>query len=280
MQNQRLTWTLIALAAATFSFGDYMHMIQARDTSVSPPNETFIWNYDSFNDLVSHTNGTWDSVQIDIVETFRTVGLAYDGKYRMMLQNRDTGEPNESYIWTYDTYGDMVNGTNGTWALMQADIADEFQTVSLFYDGAYHMMLQKRDTSTSPPTETYLWSYNTFNDLVTDTNGSWQSMQFDVPSDYQTVGVAYDGKYRMMVQSRDPFASPPTESYIWTFDTLNDMVNHLGGTYVSGQFDVAEDYYTVGLAYVPVPEPSTIVALGLGGLTVIRRRRRRVHCNR
>jgi len=134
-------------------------------------------------------------------------------------------------------------------------------------------MLQNRSTAGGLPTETYIWSYGSYNDFINHNNGSFVSWQADVLADYITTGLTYDGQYRLMLQKRDTSGGVTGESFLWTFNTFNDLVN-LNGSAEQWQADVISNYRAAGLAYTPVPEPATMAMIGLGAAAILRRRNR------
>lgn len=76
-----------------------------------------------------------------------------------------------------------------------------------------------------------------------------------------------------MLQKRDSSGGVTGESFLWTFNTFNDLVN-LNGSAEQWQADVISNYRAAGLAYTPVPEPATMAMIGLGAAAILRRRNR------
>lgn len=215
-------------------------------------------------------------MSIDVASSYHTVGLEYDGKYRLILQSRDTSfaPPFETFIWSYNTYEDLINHNSLGFESIAGDVAPDYQIAELMYDGKYRLLLQNRSTDGPPPSESFLWTFDTYADLVSF-NGSFVSMQVDVAGAYSTVGLTYDGKYRMMLQNRDTDTTPPIESYLWTYNTLDDFINHTNGTFESMDINVAGAFRTAGLAYeAPVPEPATLSALAIGAVALLKRRKK------
>jgi len=269
-----LTVLCFGLAASAAAQENYRLMLERQDTTEAPPDQSYVWSYGSFGNLVQH-NGSFDPMAIDVAPEFKTVGLEYDGKYRLLLQARDTNAnpPNETFVWSYNTYEDLINHNSLGFESLAGNLDSEYQIAELMYDGKYRLLLQNRSTAGGPPSESYLWSFDTYSDMISF-NGTFVSMGVNIADEYSTVGLTYDGKYRMILQNRDTGTNPPTESYIWTYDTFDDFVNHANGTFESMDINLQSTFRTAGLAYEPVPEPATMAALGLGVAALLRRRRK------
>lgn len=263
-----------ALASTAVAQGQFRTILQNRDTTLSPPEESYVHSYGSYGDLVSG-NGSADSWNLNIAGSFVTAEFEYDGQYRVMLQNRDTGPGNggdETYIWTFDTYDDLIAGA-GSADQWQINVSGDYRTVGLAYDGQYRVMLQNRSTSPGVVGESFIWTFATYADLVAG-NGTADEWGVNVAGTFQTAGMTYDGQYRVMLQNRDTGpGNGGDETYIWTYDTYDDLIAGVGSV-DQWQVDVAGTYSTVGLAYEPVPEPATMAVLGLGALAALRRRRK------
>ena len=47
-------------------------------------NESYIYSYDTFEDLLANNYSSYSATQIDWSSTYSTAGLAYDGAYHLM----------------------------------------------------------------------------------------------------------------------------------------------------------------------------------------------------
>jgi len=210
-----------------------------------------------------------------VIALMATKGLAIDD-YHQMLERRDTSgsQPGESYLWTFDTLGDLVSGNASNSHALTLNVASTFKTSDIMFDGKYHQMLEMRDTSGNQPGESYLWTFDTLGDLVSGNASNSQALTLNVASTFNTAGLMFDGKYHQMLEMRDTSGNQPGESYLWTFDTLGDLVSGNASASQALSLNVAGSFRTAGIAYEPVPEPATIAVLGLGAIALIRRRRK------
>ncbi|WP_017669157.1 PEPxxWA-CTERM sorting domain-containing protein [Sandarakinorhabdus sp. AAP62] len=159
--------------------------------------------------------------------TLATAAQADSVTYRMMLQSRtDTAAPNEVYVASYADYPNLQSGTLGPGSTFtQIGISSAFEIAGLTHDGsAYRMMLQSR-TDTAAPDEVYIASYANYADLLIGKLGPGSTFtQIGISSAFRIAGLAYDGSYRMMLQSRADTAAP-NEIYIASYATYADLLS-------------------------------------------------------
>jgi len=270
--------TLFAFFAAFSGASGYKLELQSRADTAAPL-EVYMANFGSYDDIITGNVGAGSAfANIDISPSFQIAGLTYDGKYRMALETRsDAAGPLEVYMATFDTYSDLMLSNLGSGSgFTQIDVAPNFQIASIAYDGKYRVLLESR-ADTSAPLEAYMASFDTYGDLLNAHLGTGSAFtQLDVSPSFRIAGLTFDGKYRMALETRTD-ASSPLEVYMANFDTFDDLMNaNLGSGSAYSQIDISPDYQIVGLAYEPspVPEPSTIVVLGIGILPFIRKRRK------
>ncbi|MBS1707182.1 MAG: PEP-CTERM sorting domain-containing protein [Armatimonadetes bacterium] len=268
-----------SLSAITFASPGFKMVIESREDSAAP-NEVFFAAYNTYDDMLNGNLGPGSGFsQIGISSAFQINGLAYDGKYRLVLQSKvDAAAPNEVFVASYNTYDDMLIGNLGPGTgFTQIGISSAFQIVGLAYDGKYRLILQSR-VDAAAPNEVFVASYNTYDDLTNGTLGSGTGFtQIGISSAFQIAGLAYDGKYRLVLQSKVD-AAAPNEVFFASYNTYDDLMN---GTLGSGsgfsQIGISAAYRIAGLAYETqaVPEPMSIIALGGGAIGLALKRRKK-----
>jgi len=132
-----------------------------------------------------------------------TTSTSQASGYKLALQSRvDSSAPNEVYMASFDTYDDLFSGNIGAGSsFTQINISSPYQITGLTYDGRYRMALQTR-LDGAAPNEVYLASFDTYDDLLNGNTGVGTDFtDIGVSPDYQIVGLTYDGKYRLTVQS-------------------------------------------------------------------------------
>ena len=151
----------------------------------------------------------------------------------------------ESALWSYNTYNDVV-ANNGSGTFTQIDWNPDYHTGELAFDGKYRL-LGETNTAASAGTESAIYTYDSYADLVNNNWSSWSWTQIDWDPKYHTVGLEYDGKYRLMGET-DTTAGAGVESVMWTYDTYADLLAN-NGTFQWTNFDWNPSFHTGGLAF-------------------------------
>ena len=237
---------LVCLPCAAQSF----RLMGERDTTATAGSESIIHSYDTFANLVANINSGFSFTQADWLSDYATVGLAFDGKYRLMGE-KDTGTGaagDESAIFTYDTFADLLANNHSTQSFTQINWASTFSTVGLAYDGAYRLMGEQDTGTHSAGNESYIYTYDTFADLLANNWSSFAPTQIDWSSVYSTAGLSYDGAFRLMGESDTGSGSAGSESFIYTYDTFADLLANDESSISATQIDWSAPFATRGLA--------------------------------
>ncbi|MEZ6070501.1 MAG: PEP-CTERM sorting domain-containing protein [Pirellulales bacterium] len=244
--------------------------------------ESYIFNYDTYADLLANNWSSYSATQIDWVSSYSTVGLAYDGVYRLMGE-QDTATHtagNESVIYTYNTYADLLANNWSSSSVTQIDWNGTYSTVGLDYDGAYRLMGEQDTGTGTAGNESYIYTYNTFADLLANNWSSNSPTQINWNSSYSTGGLVFvpalsgDGNGDGWVDGLDYL--------IWAaaFGTHPGVDGDISdGDYNDDGWVDGLDYLLWAGAYgnhsaTAVPEPTTAV-LTVAGVFVLAFRRRR-----
>ncbi len=284
---------LLLLAALTSlaQAGTYRLLLSSRaDAGVGQ--DVYIASFPSFEDLInsppSGLGGAFSG--INVANTYIANGLAYDGKYRLLLSSRaDAGAGLDVFIATFNTFDDLINsppsGLGG--AFSGINIAGGYIASGLTYDGKYRLLLSSR-ADAGVGQDVFIATFDTFDDLINSPpsglGGAFSGI--NIASGYIANGLTYDGKYRLLLSSRAD-AGVGQDVYIASFDTFDDLINSppsgLGGAF-SG-INIASGYIASGLAYEhsaapPPPPPSGVpvpgsLVLGLTSLAALAAARRR-----
>ncbi len=137
-----------------------------------------------------------------------------------------------------------------------------------------NLVLLESDADAAGGSEVYLASYASLADLLADSpSAPTQFLPINVASGFSIGGFAYDGSYRLLLES-DADAAGGSEVYLASYASLADFL--ADSPSAPTQFlpiNVASGFSTVGYANVssgaPVPEPATwmfmIAGFGIGG---------------
>lgn len=272
MKKITLCFGLIWIASGAMA---QFRLMGERNTSNTAGNESAIYSYASANALVNNVPTSSSYTQLDLGSSWHTSELAYDGKYRLFVEtDTSAGAGAESAVYTYDNYDDLLAGNYSSWSYTFRNVISTAKTVGFEYDGDYLVMVEFKDTSWPAFSESHIYGYHTFEDLLADNWAYSLATPFDWPSDFHTSGIAYDGKYHLMGE-RATTAGAGAESFMTTFDSYGEFITNNWSAASYTQLNWNSTFHTAGITYEAVPEPATIAALGIGIAAVIRRRKSR-----
>ncbi|MEO0978577.1 MAG: hypothetical protein AAFY24_15020, partial [Pseudomonadota bacterium] len=167
--------------------------------------EVFAVTYDTFDDVLGANFSSRGFSQIDVGPNFSIGGLAYDGQFRLMLESNDDRENgSEVFMATYDTYNDLLNADFSSRGFSQINVGAQFSVGGLAYDGQFRLMLESNDDRLAG-SEVFMATLDTFDDVL---NFNFNSSaigfsQINVGPDFSIGGLAYDGQFRLMLESND-----------------------------------------------------------------------------
>jgi hypothetical protein len=182
------------IAGMTWDGAAYRVLLQSRADTAAPA-EVFLASFATLDDLFSETLGSpTEFTQIGVTPDFQIAGLTWDGTaYRVVLQSRvDAAAPNEVYVASFATLDDLMSETVGTPSgFTEINVTPDYRISDLTWDGAaYRVLLQSR-ADTAAPTEVFLASFATLDDLFSETLGSpTEFTQIDVTPAFQIVGFS------------------------------------------------------------------------------------------
>lgn len=127
------------------------------------------------------------------------------------------------------------------------DIAANFDMVGLAYDGAYRLLVESKDDAVAG-SEIIAATYNTFSDLQNGNLSSVSSTQVNLAPFFTVGGFAYDGQYRLLLESDDD-RDAGSEVLAVTYDSFDELVKGSFSSVANTQIDLAARFNMVGLAF-------------------------------
>ncbi len=170
---------------------------------------------------------------------------------RVLLESdADRSDGTEIFLTSYASVGDFLASPPGVPGQFSGlNISPDYSVAGLVYDGMYRVLLESNDDR-SDGTELFLASYGSFDDLVNSPPGvPGQFSGLNISPDYSVAGLAFDGMYRVLLESNDD-RSDGTELFLASYSDFDALVNSPPG--VPGQFsglNISPDYSVAGLTY-------------------------------
>jgi len=231
------------------------------------------FTYDNLPDMVTgwgaanghdSANGVWSTA-------WSLAGVSYDGTQYIQAFEKDANA--DLSIFTYATYEDMVTGWSAASGHHTAiGVWDpDWSMVGVAFDGSQYIQVFERNTNA----DLSFFTYDSFGDMVTGwsarsghyaANGVWSTS-------WSMAGVGFDGSQYVQVFESNANA----DLSFFTYNTLADMVT--GWSAASGHDTSigvwSNDWSMTGVAFDPIPEPSTAILLSAACAAIALFRRHR-----
>lgn len=169
----------------------------------------------------------------------------------LLESNDDRAAGSEVFVATLDTFDDVLGANFSSGSFSQIDVGPNFSVGGLAYDGQYRLMLESNDDR-SNGAEIFMATLDTLNDVLSaNFNTSFSSFsQINVGSNFSVGGLAYDGQFRLMLESNDDQVNG-SEVFMLTLDTFDDVLNFSFNASSSSfsQINVGPGFSIGGLAY-------------------------------
>lgn len=228
--------------------------------------EIFMASYGTYEDVVSSNAASLGFSQLDVGANFSVGGLAYDGQYRVMLESNDNrGAGAEVFMASFDTFDDLMSANAASLSFSQLNVGTDFSVGGFAYDGQYRVMLES-DENRNAGAEIFMASYDTFDDLLAANAASLGFSQLNVGTNFSVGGLAYDGQYRVMLES-DENRNAGAEIFMASYDSFDDLMASNAGSLTFSQLNVGANFSVGGFAFEP--DPITPVPLPASGLMLV-----------
>jgi hypothetical protein len=147
--------------------------------------------------------------------------------YGMLLESDgDRGAGNELYALTYDSWGNALTNVIDTQGFVALDINPVFSSGGFTFDGSAYRLLLESNADRGAGNEVYQVTYNSWNDLLTNTSADQSFLQLDINPVFSSAGLTWDGlAYRMLLESNADRGAG-NELYALTYNTWNDVLTN------------------------------------------------------
>ena len=140
---------------------------------------------------------------INLLSTRKIGGIAYDGKYLLLLESRtdQTGGGNEAYLYVYNDFAALLgNVPSGNIHGLAIDVPSAWDIVGLTFDGNYRLIMESNNDQPGG-SEVRQIRYNTFNDLQTDNRATDDFSAVNIGARQDIAAFTYDSQYHLITQA-------------------------------------------------------------------------------
>ena len=147
--------------------------------------------------------------------------------YGMLLESdADRNGGSEFYALTYNSWDDVQTNTIGPQQFTPLDINPLFSSAGFTFDGSGYRLLLESTVDRNAGSELYQVTYNSWNDLLTNTIGSQGFLPLDINPLFSSAGLTYDGTaYRMLLESNAD-RNAGAEVYALTYNSWADVLTN------------------------------------------------------
>lgn len=177
---------------AGMAFDGQYQLLFETDADAGAGIELFSATYDTYADLLAGSAASTGFSQINVSPDYSIAGLAYDGQYQLLFEtNANAGAGIEVFSATYNTYADLLAGSDTSNGFSQINVAPNYSIAGIGFDGQYQLLFET-DADAAAGIEIFSASYATFNDLLSSSESSSGFSQINVAPNYSLAGLAFE----------------------------------------------------------------------------------------
>ncbi len=177
-------------------------------------------------------------------------GAAGAVPYTLMFErDDDAGAGQELVFRSYASYGDLSNNLNATDVFSPINIASNFSTTGLTWDGSRYLLMFERDDDAGAGQELVFRSYTTYENLINNLNGSDFFSPINISANFSTTGLTWDGSRYLLMFERDDDAAAGQELVFRSYATYDDLINNLNGADFFSPINISANFSTTGLTW-------------------------------
>lgn len=163
------------------------------------------------------------------------LGAEASATYGLFLEtNDDRPSGSEVYNATYDSHADLLvgDGFASSAGYTGLGIPPTFHVGGIAYDGQYRLLIES-DDDRAAGAEIYSATFDSYADLLAGDGFASEAgfTGLGMPAAFDLVGFAFDGQYRLLLESNDDRAAG-AEVFAVTYDSYADLI--AGNGFASG----------------------------------------------
>jgi len=189
----------------------------------------------------------------------------------MFERDDDAGANQELVFRTYDSSADMTGNVSPSDTFSPIDIAGNFSTTGLTFDGLRYIVMFERDDDAGANQELVFRTYDSFADMIGNVSPSDTFSPIDIAGNFSTTGLTFDGLRYIVMFERDDDAGANQELVFRTYETFADMIGNVSPSDTFSPIDIAGNFSTTGMMALvdfdggnppnPIPLPSTLMLM-------------------
>ena len=169
---------------------------------------------------------------IVIIALSGTTTSAFAGPFRMLVEsNNDSDAGSEVFQVSFADFDGVLNATFLDSGFTDINIGPQFSIAGLAYDGAYRMLVESNDDRDGG-SEVFAATYDSYDDLIAGNIDDGAFTQLNIGPNFSIGGLAYDGNFRMLVESNEDRPAG-SEVFAISYESFDDL---LSATFMSGGF--------------------------------------------
>jgi hypothetical protein len=167
----------------------------------------------------------------------------------MFERDDDVVDDAELIFRSHTSFDDLVGNADPSDAISPIDIASNFSTTGLTFDGLRHIVMFERDDDVVDDAELIFRVYDSFDDMLGNVDPTDFISPIDIASNFSTTGLTFDGLRYILMFERDDDVVDDAELIFRVYDSFDDMLGNVVLSDFISPIDIASNFSTTGLTW-------------------------------